>query len=191
MSPANIERAWISLKLKFPLLGSCILQRPDQSLWFAVDENRLRVCGPGEIHTHDVVSAEEAQVISSNILNSPRILSNDLLACLFIFRRTDDLEHFHVLIHAAHTITDMNANAALLRTFLDNLASAKADVETWNIGDRLALSSSCEDLNPVHYLSIAQQRWRLAAGAVIWNNRMSKLQVRGAAFQIISRANKS
>ncbi|KXN86899.1 hypothetical protein AN958_09494 [Leucoagaricus sp. SymC.cos] len=176
ISPANIERAWISLKLKFPLLGSRIIQRPDESLWFAVDENRLRTCGPGELHFHVVASAEEALAISSNIPNSARLLSNNVLACLFIFRRTDDLRRFHVLIHAAHSITDGSANAALLRTFLDELSSAKADVETRDIEERLVLSSSCDDLNPFHRLSIARQRWRLAIGAVVWGNRGSRLR---------------
>ncbi|KAF5358407.1 hypothetical protein D9756_001501 [Leucocoprinus leucothites] len=176
ISPANIQRAWISLKAEFPLLGSRIVKRPDQSLWFAVDGDRLRACGPGELHFHDVVSAEEAQTISSNIPNSARLLSTDLLACLLIFRRTDDLKRFHVLIHAAHAITDGIANATLLRTFLDKLSSANSGVETWNIRDRLALSSSCDDLNPFHRLSAAQKRWRLAIGAVVWHNRVSRLR---------------
>jgi hypothetical protein len=189
ISPANVGRAWISLKLKFPLVGSRTIQRPDQSVWFAVDEKRLRTCGPGELHFHDVASAKEAQTISSNIPNSARLLSKDLLACLLVLRRTDDLRRFHILIHAAHTITDGIANTALLRTFLDKLASAKApvDSEAWDIKDRLAMSSSCDDLNPFHHLSIPRKRWRLAIGAVICRNRVSKLRVRGAICRVNSR----
>lgn len=175
ISAANVENAWTSLKLTYPLVGSQIIQRPDQSLWFVVDHNRLRSNGPGEIHFHDVASAEEAQAISSNIPNSARLLSNNLLACLFIFRRTDNSKRFHFAIHAAHTITDGNANAALLRMFLDKLAGSKSSIE--GIRDRLALSSSCDELHPVHRLSPARKRWRLAIGAVISNKRMSRLRV--------------
>lgn len=178
LSPANVEKAWASLKLQFPLLGSKIVQRPDQSLWFVVDESRLHFCGPDEIYYHDVPSAEEAQAVSSNIPNSPRLLSVNLLACLLLLRRTDDKKRFHVLIHAAHTISDGNANATLLRMFLDKLASSLSEVETWDIRGQLVLSSSCDDLSPVHRLSAAQRRWRQAAGAVIGANRMSKLHVR-------------
>lgn len=180
ISPTNIEKAWTSLKCQFPLLGSQIVQRTDQSLWFSADENRLRSLGPGELHIHDVASDEEARTISSNIPNSPRLLSTDLLACLLILRRTDNVKRFHVLIHAAHMITDGIANATLLRTFLDNLARSKSDVKTWDIKERLALSSSCEDLFPVHRLNIARRRWRSAIGAIINANRMSRLRVRPA-----------
>lgn len=175
LSPTNVENAWASLKLQFPLLGSQIVQRPDESLWFVVNESRLRSCGPDEIHYHDVASAEEAQAVSSNIPNSPRLLSVNLLACLLLLRRTDNERRFHVLIHAAHTIADGNANATLLRTFLDKLASALSEVEVWDVKGRLPLSSSCEDLSPVHRLNAIRRRWRQVVGAVISANRMSKL----------------
>lgn len=178
LSPANVEKAWTSLKLQFPLLGSQIVQRPDQSLWFVVDEARLRSCGPGQIYYHDVASTEEAQAVSSDIPNSPRLLSLNLLACLLLLRRTDNKKRFHVLIQAAHTISDGNANATLLRTFLDKLASSLSEVETWDMKGRLLLSSSCDDLSPVHRLNTAQKRWRRAAGAVIGASRLSKLHVR-------------
>ncbi len=181
LSPANVERAWTSLKLQYPLLGSQIVQRPDQSLWFVVDEPRLRFCGPDEIYYHDVASAEEAQALSSNIPRSPRLLSVNLLACLLLLRRTDNEKRFHVLIHAAHAIADGNANATLLRTFLDKLASS--EVESWDINARLAQSSSCDDLSPPPRLSVARGRWRQAAGAIISLNRMSKFHVRLAFGQ--------
>ncbi|KAF9454559.1 hypothetical protein P691DRAFT_692196, partial [Macrolepiota fuliginosa MF-IS2] len=174
-SAANIERAWLSLKHQFPLLGSQVIQRPDQSLWFSVDETRLRTLGPGEVYFHDIASAEEAQAVSSNIPNSPRLLSNHLLACLFVLRRTDNSKRLHVLIHASHMITDGNANATLLRTFLDKLASPRSDIGSWDLRKQLVLSSSCDDLSPVHRLSIARRQWRRAIGTVINSNRMSKL----------------
>lgn len=179
LSPANVEKAWVSLKLQFPLLGAQIEQRPDESLWFVVNESRLRWSfGQDEIYYHDVTSAEAAQAVSSSILKSSRLLSVNRLACLLLLRRTDDKKRFHVLLHVAHTITDGNANATLLRTFLDKLASSLSEVETlWDIRGRLALSSSCEDLSPAHRLSAARRRWRQVAGAIISANRISKFHV--------------
>jgi hypothetical protein len=179
ISQTNIEAVWISLKLKYPLIGSRIIQRPDQSLWFSVDTNRLSSVGPGELHFYDIASAEDASVIHSRLMKYPRMLSNDLLACAFVLRRTDDRTRFHIAIHAAHSITDGNANAALCRFFLDRLAGGsfcyKIDVK--DIKDRLALSSSCDDLNPAHQLSVPRRRWRRAVGAIVWKNRMSRLRV--------------
>lgn len=178
ISQANVETIWISLKLKYPLLGSRIIRRSDQSLWFYVESNRLSSVGPGELHFHDVASAEEASVISSQLLKHPRMLSTDLLACALILRRTDDRARFHIVIYAAHSITDGNANAALSQFFLNRLAGGaphKSNGE--DIKDRLALSSSCDDLNPVHHLSVPRKRWRRAVGAIIWKNRMLRLRV--------------
>ncbi|EKM82619.1 hypothetical protein AGABI1DRAFT_118066 [Agaricus bisporus var. burnettii JB137-S8] len=177
ISQANVEAAWISLKLKYPLLGSRIIRRPDQSLWFSVDSDRLSSAGPGELLFHEVASDEEALVISSSSLKHPRILSTDLLACAFILRRTDDRTRFHIAIHIAHSISDGNANSALCRFFFDCLASGssyKYNIE--GIRDRLALASSCDDLNPVNRLSVPRKRWRNAVGAIIWENRLLRLR---------------
>ena len=58
------------------------------------------------------------------ILNRKRTLSDDLLGQIFILKRTDVPNEYHVLLHVTHLITDGMGNTTLLRTLLDTLSSS-------------------------------------------------------------------
>lgn len=173
----NVSRTWTILKQMFPLLGSRLEEQDEaKEVLFVVDVDRLRHSGPEEIGFQRVSSFEEVEDFGWSAVTGKRLLSNNQLGRLFVFHRTDDPNTFHVVIHAAHCITDGIANLAVLRTFLDTLATPDFAQDV-DLDKRLALSVASDDLYPALSLSVPLQRWRRAVSSIILGSRMEKLTV--------------
>jgi hypothetical protein len=179
-SQENVERTWVSLKLRFPLLGAQ-LQRQDEldqdRIDFVVSEQRLSQANPGEVVFCHVSNIEEGESFALALLHhTPRPLSNDLLAQIHILKRRDTPTQVHVIVHLAHLITDGMANRTISRTFLDILCvplfKPPLDLE-----DRLAMVVSSEILQPDRGFSHARTRWRRAIAHVIWSLYLASVKV--------------
>ncbi|KAG9314849.1 hypothetical protein JVU11DRAFT_3946 [Chiua virens] len=88
-SNANILRAWISTKTRFPLAGATIRRPktdgdlndnlgPALQAHFVVQEHDLATVQPHEVIFEEVANAEELQAKEVEILDGPRALSEDL-----------------------------------------------------------------------------------------------------------------
>lgn len=174
----NVRRAWVSLKQQYPLLGARIKEvKPREQVYFVVDEQRLRACEDGDVTFVSVSTIEEVDAFVDDLLNGERSLSNERTARIFIFSRADQPNHLHVVILAAHCITDGVANAVMLRNFLNFISTPALEGRRYDLEERLALAASSEDLLPNLAQSLAKQRWHRAMGVVIQNIRMAKISV--------------
>ncbi|KAJ3915996.1 hypothetical protein F5877DRAFT_47500 [Lentinula edodes] len=190
-SRENVHAAWVTLKTRYPLLGAIIEERPiknSEHIYFVVDPARLYTAESPHAHPREVVflscdSEEEVEFLAEGIINGFRLLSNSLPACLFFIRRTDCPSTFHVMIHAAHLITDGIANSTLLSEFLDLLSRGSGLDSLVNVPDkgalegRLKLSISSEALYPdeTPNYSKAKRRWHRILGKVLLELRSAKL----------------
>ena len=176
--PENVSRAWVATKQIFPLLGAAVqeLESETPSALFLVSELDLNIVHPDQTAFGVVHSEEEAHLLRDQLISGTRQLSDDLLARLYIYARTDKPGHFHAFFHHSHFIIDGISALTLIRTFFDILSlppySAVPDLQT-----RLALCVGTHSLNPNRHLSHARMRWRRAAGQIIHQNRRSKLKV--------------
>ncbi|KAJ7583480.1 hypothetical protein C8J56DRAFT_830760 [Mycena floridula] len=165
----SIYEAWTSLKQKNPLLAA----KTDR-IHFILEETRLKSLVPDEITFLSMGSAEQVANFIEEAQNSPeRLLSDELLARVFIVTRSDDDKYFHILVIIAHCITDAMSNATVIRDFLDFLSDPSSAV--YKLEDRLALSLAAESLDPALKLPLPRQRWRRAIGHVISSQRQAKL----------------
>ncbi|KAF8163367.1 hypothetical protein B0H34DRAFT_320922 [Crassisporium funariophilum] len=171
---SDVVRTWAGLKQQFPMLGAQLEERGEDQIFFVVAENNLRKCRPAEITFQEIGSAEEASDLASKFVVDYRLLSNDHLARIFVLKRNDRPDWFHIIFHVSHCITDGMANSTILRTFLDRL-SRKSPTEVWNLTQRLSLSVASEDLVPQRHFPVAKRRWRSAIAFVIASRRTSRL----------------
>ncbi|KAJ3849735.1 hypothetical protein EV368DRAFT_46699 [Lentinula lateritia] len=190
-SRENVRAAWVTLKTRYPLLGAIIEERPikhAEDIYFVVDPARLYTAESPHAHPREVVflscdSEEEVESLAEGIINGFGLLSNSLPACLLFIRRTDCPSTFHVMIHAAHLITDGIANSTLLSEFLDLLSRGSGLDSLVNVPDkealegRLKLSVSSEALYPdeAPNYSKAKRRWHRILGKVLLELRSAKL----------------
>ncbi|KAH0833442.1 hypothetical protein J3R83DRAFT_12557 [Lanmaoa asiatica] len=191
-SVANIVRAWLSTKRRYPLVGATVhgASAPlrlriatvddgsgDNTPGFAsephfvVREHDLSVLRPREIVFGQLTSAEEARRRAAAILDGPRQLSEELLVQLHVFRETDSgrSDVLHLMTLMAHCVTDGAANGTFVRCLLDTLArGGGSDSEPPQIPleERLAMAIPSMELEPMHLrsLSPARRRWRRAVG---------------------------
>ncbi|KAF8553902.1 hypothetical protein OG21DRAFT_1173840 [Imleria badia] len=200
-SDANIVKAWLSAKWRFPLAGATVRGADRGPLrfktatdsnaengtgfesdpHFVVREHDFTVLRPREIVFGSVVSAEEAQQRMTVILNDRRPLSEELLMQLYVFRETKpqrmDILHFITL--SAHCVTDRAAMNTFARCFIDTLARGGGSEPTQiSLEDRLAMVTPLMDREQKYLrsLSPAIRRWRRAVGMVIFQLRMAKTQ---------------
>ncbi|KAJ3892597.1 hypothetical protein GG344DRAFT_45122 [Lentinula edodes] len=190
-SRENVHAAWVTLKTRYPLLGAIIEERPiknSEHIYFVVHPARLYTAESPHAHPREVVflscdSEEEVEFLAEGIINGFGLLSNSLPACLLFIRRTDCPSTFHVMIHAAHLITDGIANSTLLSEFLDLLSRGSGLDSLVNVPDkgalegRLKLSVSSEALYPdeTPNYSKAKRRWHRILGKVLLELRSAKL----------------
>ncbi|KIJ61883.1 hypothetical protein HYDPIDRAFT_158855 [Hydnomerulius pinastri MD-312] len=165
----NVVRAWRSVKRRFPLLVAEV-QAHESGPRFCVHEGRLEKLLPEEVTSRDVGSFAEADAFVSSILEGPRPLSSELLARVYILRRTDRNDHFHVVMIVAHCITDGSSTSTVMRTFFDALSSP-IEHPVDSLEERLAMYLSLESQIPYKHLSVAQRRWRSAIGFAIYTVR--------------------
>lgn len=203
-SEANIVKAWLSTKRRFPLAGATVRGMDNDPLTVATDSNAsngtgftskphfairerdLAVLRPGEIVFGSVACAEDARRRVAAILHGPRQLSDELLAQLYIFREADPRrgDVLHVTTLVAHCVTDGTANSTFARCLLDTIARGGGpEPAQETLEDRLAMVVSPTDLEPMHLrsLSPAVRRWRRAVWIVILQLRMEKRRV-GVVF---------
>jgi len=177
--PENVSRAWITVKQIFPLLGATAKELESQtpSALLVVSELDLGIARPGETTIGSAQSEEEVHSFADQLISGPRQLSDELLARLYIYSRSDKPGHFHALFHHSHLIIDGTSALALIRTFFDVLSlpprTAIPDLQT-----RLGLCVGMYNLDPNKHLSKAQIRWRQAAGQIIGQIWSEKLRVR-------------
>lgn len=170
----NVTRTWVALKHQYPLLGSQVAARQhEEEVVFIVSEERLNVCAPEEVSFHDISSLGKVEALMDTMLNGTHLLSDELLARVFILTPNDQNNRVCVLLHVAHCITDGIANATLLRSFLD-IVSSETSAARWDLEERLGLAVASErligDIN-------ARQKWRYAIGRTLASIRFQKKKV--------------
>ena len=177
--PENVSRAWVAVKQIFPLLGATTheLQSQTPSAIFVVSELDLGIARPDDTTLDSAGSEEEVHSFVDRLISGPRQLSDELLARLYIYSRTDKPGHFHASFHHSHLIIDGISALAMIRTFFDVL-SLPPRTAVPDLQGRLALCVGTYNLNPNKHLSTAQMRWRRAAGQIIRQNRSKKQRVR-------------
>lgn len=173
------EKAWIGLKRQYPLLGANLEEQGNdrRQVNFVVNNLDLGRLSPGEVELQHVSSDKKVQDFIDQLVNGKRRLSNQLLARLFVLVQDISGCRYHILIHAAHCITDGMSNLNIIRTLLEDLSSPKCR-KTFNLEERLALAMASEDLSPIIKRSRPVQRWHRAMGHVILSLRMKNLIVR-------------
>ncbi|KAJ3723437.1 hypothetical protein C8R42DRAFT_37269 [Lentinula raphanica] len=211
---ARIEERPISPATATSLSNASQADTLEEEVFFVVDPARLSSNNPPHAHPKEVVflscaSGEEANVLAEGIMNGfswadvqtwqegssfsqtvpdapSRLLSNILPACILFIRRTDCSSKFHVMIQAAHLITDGIANATILSEFLDVLSHGKnreheVDATLGNkemLEKRLRLSVSSESLYPDERpnYSRARRRWHRVLGKILLELRSAKIK---------------
>jgi hypothetical protein len=175
-SRENVSRTWCAIKQRFPLIGATVDERSHDDLFFVVaSEDLYRVRHPEEIVFKDIASAQEAEDFAHTVVVKKRQLSNDLLARVWVLRRTDTCNTCHVIFHVAHLITDGMANITLKKTFFDILCGGPSPRR--DLLQQLALSESSQNLYPNLKYNLARRRWRKAIAQVISARRQSKVSV--------------
>ena len=175
----NVTRTWVALKRQYPLLGA----RLSEHQQFIVSKERLNVCAPEEIsfrRTSSQISLSslgEVEAFMDTILDGTHLLTDELLARMYIFTPTDEDNRVCLLMHVAHCITDGTANTTLLRSFLDILSSEPSAVQ-WDLEERLALAIASERLMGDISVISPRQKWHYAMGLTLASIRMQKKQVR-------------
>ncbi|KAF9219485.1 hypothetical protein BS17DRAFT_717203 [Gyrodon lividus] len=164
-APSNVIRAWVSVKRRFPLLVANI-KADESGMRFHIQEERLGKLFPEEVTFGDVNCFDEADAFVARILEGPRPLSSELLARVYILRRTDRSDHFHAVILIAHCITDGCSTSTVMRSFFDTL-SYPFEHPVAPLEERLAMYLPLEDRIPHRHLNAAQRRWRRAIGFAI------------------------
>ncbi|KAH9937070.1 uncharacterized protein B0H18DRAFT_1205988 [Fomitopsis serialis] len=174
---ANVARAWILLKTRYPLLGSrvCTDGGDSQEFRFEVAPERLAQVLPEELIRKPITNADDALAVIDNIIHGEQRIFATLPARLFVLDRADDDSIHHVIINTTHFITDGVSHIMLCRAFFDILSRPSLEPIT-DLGKRLAMVVPCEELHPGRRLSVPTQRWRRAIGAVIYNLRRAKLR---------------
>ena len=199
-SEANIMRAWVSTKRRYPLAGATIRgadcaplrlkvdsPRADNGTGFAsepyfvIQECDLTVVRPREVIFGEVTCSDDAHRQVTAILDGPRSLSDELLVQLRVFRETDSerTNVLHLMILGAHCVTDGVANRTLVRCLLDTLARGGGpEPAQILLEERLAMAIPSTDHEPIYLrsLSPAIRRWRRAVGMVIFQLKMAKRQ---------------
>ena len=176
--PENVSRAWVSVKQIFPLLGATAKELESQtpSALFVVSELDLGIAHANGAMIGLAQSEEEVHSIVDRLISGPRQLSDNLLARLYIYSRTDKPGHFHALFHCSHVIIDGISALAMIRTFFDVL-SLPPCAGVLDLQARLALCVGTHNLDPNRHLPEGQRRWRRAAGQIIRQNRFQRLKV--------------
>ncbi|TFY57196.1 hypothetical protein EVJ58_g7178 [Rhodofomes roseus] len=173
---ANVARAWILLKQRYPLLGSRVrTDNGSQDLHFEVAPARLAQVRPGELIRKPIANADEALTTIHDILHGEQRTFVDIPARLFILDRIDEESIHHVIINTTHFITDGVSHIMLCRAFFDILSRPSPETIP-DVGERLAMVVPVEELNPARRASVATQRWRRAIGSVIFRLRRAALR---------------
>ncbi|KAH7921279.1 hypothetical protein BV22DRAFT_1019666 [Leucogyrophana mollusca] len=173
-SPANVTRSWSSVKRRFPLLAAEV-QEHDSTIQFVLREQSVGTLCANEITFTDVSSFQDADRFVLDIMEGSRPLSSQMLARLYILRRTDLRDHFHAIIIIAHCITDGSSTSTVIRTFFDTLSS-RFNHPTQPLETRLPMYRSLESGISYNGQNVPRRRWRRALGFAIYTVWKAKFQ---------------
>ena len=173
----RVERVWIELKRRYPLLGARVHEEEEKAS-FVVSEDRILCCLPDEItFSNEGGSWDEAQAFADDLVNTEEgshVLDEKMLARVWVLLCGGE-QRMYVVLAVAHVITDGMSNMLLLRRFLEGLFGGEGG---WDWEERLGLCLASEDLNRARWeMSLARRRWRRAIADVMAENQLDKLKV--------------
>ncbi|EJD03599.1 uncharacterized protein FOMMEDRAFT_105696 [Fomitiporia mediterranea MF3/22] len=174
---ANVTRAWLRMKQRFPLLGALVDESPDSNtVEFVVEEALLRSQRQGEVRYTEVKDSAGIRSLTNELLNGPPTVSKDLTVQLLVVKQEDAPRLYHVLVCALHSITDGVAGVTIIREYLQELSSLNKSeiIQGLPLADRLAMIVPIEDLDPMLTASPTRRKWRKAIAKVIVNIRRTK-----------------
>ncbi|EIW77189.1 hypothetical protein CONPUDRAFT_146235 [Coniophora puteana RWD-64-598 SS2] len=180
-SPANVLRAWTSVRRRFPLLCAHIEEQhpphhpgsSDSTLGarepqphFVIREADIQEQAETTLSLGTVASFSDAEHFARAIFDGPAHLSPHALARMHVLWREDRPAgaEAHAILVFAHVITDSASTSTVLRVFFDTLAS-KEDFPHAPIEERLEMYRPLEEtLRYPAGVSEAGRRWRRAIG---------------------------
>ncbi|TDL25416.1 hypothetical protein BD410DRAFT_819988 [Rickenella mellea] len=174
-SQENVRRSWLYMKTKYPLLGCTVEEAMDSQLVEFVIPQRF-ASELSDVEFRDVNSWAAVRDFVNFLANGPRQLSSRSVSRLWVFRRVDLTNHFHIVILVAHLITDGIANLTIVRTFLDTLCSNHQTLPSYDLREKLSNLLPLESLHPVLNLTTPKRRWRIAIARVLFDLKQAKLQ---------------
>lgn len=178
-SKENLEKSWIRMKQRFPLLGASVEELPDSdAVEFVVHERSLMLIRPEEVKYVTFTNSQDAKQLLDHLLNDTPTLSNELLAQVWVGPQLDAQNRHHIFIPVAHHIIDGTGNSTLTKEFCQeiSLLSTEERVNGIPLSERLCALLPLEALNANTGFSIARQRWRSAIAKVIYNIKMARLK---------------
>lgn len=120
-----------------------------------------------------VANREHALAFVDDHLHSES-LSKDRLSQLLVLQEISRPNYYHVVLHAAHYITDGMAVFGFRQAFLERLSSP-TPVPTWDLTVQLALAVALEDLEPtIRKLNAPRRRWQKAIAFTLASLRMQQ-----------------
>ncbi|KAG8221372.1 hypothetical protein J3R82DRAFT_1547 [Butyriboletus roseoflavus] len=173
-APDNVRRAWASVKRRFPLLAAEVHEEVDGGPHFVVREQNVISLQDGEVTFGTVSSLRDAERFVDDNKDGPRPLSSKMLTRVYVLRRTDWPDHFHVVLTVAHCITDGCSTSTVIRSFFQTLATS-FDPCPRPIEERLRMYCPIESRIYPDELSPSKRRWRRAIGYAIYVARSSRL----------------
>jgi hypothetical protein len=177
----NVERAWVLLKRRFPLLGARSYlpnEDPTQNAYMVISEAHLSEVNAGELTFLDIASVEEANDMLHKMMNGPRTLSRNMQACAHILKRTDTPNVYHLMLQSSHLVTDATANTTFLRNFLDLISAGGRYSYVPSLEERLTPAIPWENLRSERDYNHPRTRWRRVIGMVLTEVQASKMTVR-------------
>jgi len=194
-SPANVLRAWTSVRRRFPLLCARIeeqhlphpgssnstLDAHESQPHFVIREADIQEQAANTLSLGTVASFSDAEHFARAIFDGPAHLSPHALAQMHVLWRQDRPAgaEAHAILVFAHVITDSASTSTVLRVFFDTLAS-KEDFPHAPIEERLEMYRPLEEtLRYPAGVSEAGRRWRRAIGWALHSVRRRGRTVRG------------
>ena len=181
LSRDALEKAWIRVKKRYPLIGAKLDEHTDADrVDFVVREEDLSTIR-GDVHSLDVESFHEVEARIEHLMNVSYPLNNSKLAEIHVLCRKDVPRQFHLLLVVAHVITDGMASGTLVRQLCQELSLPSYEPIP-SLPLRLEVVPALEDLYPSRFMNLSKQRWHQAIARVIFNIRNSKLKVCGSTY---------
>ncbi|KAG1733340.1 uncharacterized protein EDB91DRAFT_1057481 [Suillus paluster] len=173
-SQPNVTRSWVSVKRRFPLIAAEVLEH-ESGLRFILREEAVTNLGPDDVIFKEVNSLHDTECFINDIMDGPRLLSSQLLARVYILRRTDKSGHFHILFMVAHCVADSPSMTTVLRTFIDTLAS-RIEPPYIPLGERVHMYQPLESRLGHGDIPLVKRRWRRALGYALFTVWSSKFK---------------
>ncbi|EJD06369.1 uncharacterized protein FOMMEDRAFT_165197 [Fomitiporia mediterranea MF3/22] len=175
----NLELTWTRLKQRFPLLGASVEEVPDSDVVeFVLDEASLFSIRSGEVSIIDLLlSADHVDQLVGFLRNGQPVLSNEIIAKLWVGPQKDVLHRYHIFLTLPHYIYDGIGGSVLMREICQELACLSKENRVLNMSlmKRLASLLPQDALNPSYGASVPRRRWRFAVANIIHGLRQARL----------------